>query len=161
MSDWATTGKNPGNERHIITSLYLDSKKMEEHNIHLQKKYKKMEEDIMFERTMCDDAEYLMVAFGSTARICQKALEILRSKGIKVGLLRPITLFPFPKNEINKLSGQVKGILTVEMNAGQMLEDVLLASMGKTKVEFYGRFGGMVPAPDEIVNALQEKLIGG
>ena len=162
MSPWATTGKTPDRQRNIITSLDLDSSKQEKHNIKLQAKYKRMEEeDVMFERIQCDDAEYLIVAFGSSARICQKAVNILRNKGIKVGLFRPITLFPFPKKEINKLASQVKGILTVEMNAGQMVEDVMLAANGKVKVEFYGRMGGMIPAPDEIVNALEQKIIGG
>jgi len=161
MSPWATTGKTPDRQRNIITSLDLDSAKQEKHNIKLQAKYKKMEDDVMFERIQCDDAEYLIVAFGSSARICQKAVDILRKKGIKVGLFRPITLFPFPQKEISKLANQVKGILTVEMNAGQMVEDVMLAVNGKVKVEFYGRMGGMIPAPDEIVNALEQKIIGG
>ncbi|MFH2141811.1 MAG: 3-methyl-2-oxobutanoate dehydrogenase subunit beta, partial [Bacteroidota bacterium] len=158
---WATTGKTPDRERNIITSLELDSAKQEIHNIKLQKKYAKMEEDVLFEKIKCDDAEYIYVAFGSSSRICQKAVDIARAEGIKVGLLRPITLYPFPSKVIKELAGKVKGILSIEMNAGQMVEDIRLAVEGKTKVEFYGRMGGIIPTPSEVVNALKQKLIGG
>jgi len=110
---------------------------------------------------LCDDAEYLIIAFGSSARISKKSVEIAREKGVKVGLLRPITLFPFPYKEIGAYTDQVKGILTVEMNAGQMLEDVRLAVNGKIPIEFHGRMGGIVPTPEEILEALETKLIGG
>ena len=102
--------------------------------------------------------DYILVAFGSAARICQKAMEIARAQGIKVGLIRPITLWPFPSKEIDKYSTKVKGMLTVEMNAGQMVEDVRLAVNGKVKVEHYGRLGGIVPTPSEVVDALQNKF---
>jgi 2-oxoglutarate ferredoxin oxidoreductase subunit alpha len=114
---------------------------------------------VRFEKIDCDDADYLLVAYGTSARICQKVQKLGREKGIKIGLLRPITLWPFPSKELNKLGSQVKGILSVEMSAGQMIEDVKLAVEGKTKVEHYGRFGGMIPSPDEVLNALEEKLI--
>ena len=127
----------------------MQSEVQEKHNFKLQAKYKQIEEaEVRFEKIDCDDADYLIVAYGTSARICQK-----------VGLLRPITLWPFPNIELNKLGGQVKGILSVEMSAGQMIEDVKLAVEGKTKVEHYGRFGGMIPSPDEVLNALEEKLI--
>ena len=159
---WATTGKLKSAERNIITSLYLDSLIMEKHNVHLQKKYALMEEnEVRYEKISCEDAEYAFVAYGSSARICQKAIQIARAKGIKVGLLRPITLFPFPKKQIGMMTDKVKGILSVEMNAGQMIEDVRLAVNGKVKVEHFGRMGGIVPTPDEVVNALIEKIIGG
>ncbi|MEA3444835.1 MAG: 3-methyl-2-oxobutanoate dehydrogenase subunit VorB [Bacteroidota bacterium] len=159
---WATVGKLDSRERNIITSLDLDSAKMEQHNIHLQAKYKMMEEnEVRYERIACDDAEYAFVAYGSSARICQKAIEIARAKGIKAGLMRPITLFPFPKKEIDKMTQKVKGILSVEMSAGQMVEDVRLAVNGKIPVEHFGRYGGIIPTPDEIVEALEEKIIGG
>ncbi|MDP2335940.1 MAG: transketolase C-terminal domain-containing protein, partial [Bacteroidota bacterium] len=109
----------------------------------------------------CDDAEYLLVAFGSSARVCQKAVDLARDKGIKVGLLRPITLFPFPKKPITALSLRVKGVLVVEMNAGQMIEDVQLAAGCSVPVTHYGRMGGIIPSPVEVVNALEQKLIGG
>jgi 2-oxoglutarate/2-oxoacid ferredoxin oxidoreductase subunit alpha len=158
---WATTGKK-NRERNIITSLALQSTQMEKHNIHLQEKYRMIEEnEVRFEKFSCEDAEYAFVAFGSAARICQKAVQIARAKGIKAGLMRPITLFPFPKEVINLMTQKVKGILTVEMNAGQMVEDVRLAVNGKIQVEHFGRFGGIIPTPDEVVEALEQKIIGG
>jgi len=159
---WATTGKPKTRERNIITSLNLDSAVQERHNIHLQEKYRKIEEnEVRFEEFQCEDAEYLYVAYGSSARIAQKAVQLARAKGIKAGLLRLITLFPFPKNKIATLASHVKGMLAVEMSAGQMVEDVRLAVNGKVPVEHYGRMGGMVPSPEEVVIALEKKFIGG
>ena len=112
-----------------------------------------------FEEINCEDADYLIVAFGSMARIGQKAMEIAREEGIKVGILRPITLWPFPKDAIARYADKVKGMLVAELNAGQMIEDVRLAVNGKVNVEHFGRLGGIVPDPDEIVAALKEKLI--
>ncbi|MEI6123715.1 MAG: 3-methyl-2-oxobutanoate dehydrogenase subunit VorB [Bacteroidota bacterium] len=161
ISPWATTGKTPDRERNIITSLDLDSNKQEKHVLSLEKKYLAMEEnEVRYEKIECDDAEYLIVAFGSSARICQKAVDIARAKGIKVGLFRPISLFPFPKIPIAELAKQVKGILTVEMNLGQMVEDVRLAVNGKVPVEHFGRCGGIIPNPDEVVNILETKIMG-
>lgn len=159
---WATTGKTPDRERNIITSLELKSERQEDHNLHLQDKYRQIEEnETKYELINTEDADYLIVAFGSSARIVQKTMEIARKKGHKVGLIRPITLWPFPKKIINELAGQVKGILTVEMNAGQMVEDVKLAVEGKTKVEYFGRFGGMIPSPEEAFQALEQKFLKG
>ncbi len=158
---WATIGKPASRERNIITSLDLDSSKMELHNIHLQSKYRQMEEEeVRFEKINCDDADYLFVAYGSSARICQKSIQLAAEKGIKVGLLRPITLFPFPKKQISEMADKVKGILSVEMSAGQMIEDVKLAVNGRVKVEHFGRYGGIIPTPAEVVDALIEKIIG-
>lgn len=158
---WATNGKKAGSERNISTSLDLDSAKQEVFNHKLQAKYRAMEEnDVRFEKIACDDAEYLFVAYGSSARICQKSVELAREKGIKVGLLRPITLFPYPTKQIQEMLGQVKGILSVEMSAGQMVEDVRLAVNGKVPVEHYGRYGGIIPTPEEVVEALEEKILG-
>lgn len=159
---WVTNGKKAKREQHIITSLELDSGRMEQNNIRFQEKYTKMEEDeVLYEEIQCEDAEYLIVAFGSSARICQKAVDVARAKGIKVGLLRPITLFPFPKKPIAALAEKVKGMLVVEMNAGQMVEDVQLAAGCSIPVKYYGRLGGIVPNPGEVVEALEQKLIGG
>lgn len=156
---WATLGKPANRKPNIITSLELDSHIMEENNLRFQAKYAQVEKDVcMYEEINCEDADYLFVAFGSAARICQKSIEIARSQGIKVGLIRPITLWPYPYKIIDKYSTQVKGILTVEMNAGQMIEDVRLAVNGKVPVEHYGRLGGIVPTPDEIVVALKAKF---
>lgn len=156
---WATLGKPADRKPNIITSLELDSYKMEENNLRFQAKYRKIQEEVcMHQEVNCEDADYLLVAFGSAARICQKAVELARAKGIKVGLIRPITLWPFPSKEIDKYSDKIKGILTVEMNAGQMIEDVRLAVNGKVKVEHYGRLGGIVPTPSEVVDALVNKF---
>ncbi len=160
QSPWATVGKPASRGRNIITSLELDSAIMEEHNIALQKKYATIEEnEVRYEEFWCEDADYLLVAFGASARICQKAVEVAREKGIKVGLLRPITLFPFPSKRIAELAGSVKGILSVELNAGQMVEDIRLAVNGKVPVEHFGRMGGIVFTPDEIVENLFNRLI--
>lgn len=156
-SAWATTGRENGREQHYITSLHLLSEKMEEINIHLQNKYKEVQKnEIRYETINTDDADLLIVAFGLSARSSQKAMELAREEGLKVGLIRPITLFPFPSEIINKLSKQAKGILVVEMNAGQMVEDVRLSLDDNTPVSFYGRMGGMIPQPDDIVNELKK-----
>lgn len=158
---WATLGKEKSREPNIITSLELRSEEMEKINLRLQGRYRSIEEnEVRYEEIMCDDADYLIVAFGTSARVCQKAVEIVRAEGIKAGLLRPITLFPFPTDILKTYASKVKGMLTVEMNAGQMVEDVRLATNGKVPVEFYGRLGGIVPAPNEVVDALKTKLIG-
>lgn len=156
--DWALTGKK-GRERHVITSLELDAHRQEEFNHKLQQKYRKIEaNEVRFEKILCEDADYVLIAYGSSARICQKSIELARKEGIKVGLLRPITLYPFPTKAIAELSEKVKGMLTVEMSAGQMVEDVRLAVNGRIKVEHYGRMGGVVPTPEEIVEALKTQF---
>lgn len=160
--EWATTGKKPGKDHVIITSLELQSEKQEKVNIRIQAKYAKMqEEEVRYETYNCDDAEYLIVAFGSSARISQKAMDMGRKKGLKIGLLRPQTLFPFPTNPIAELANKVKGMISVENNAGQMVEDVRLAVNGKVKVEHFGRMGGIIPTPEEVLVAIEQKLIGG
>jgi 2-oxoglutarate ferredoxin oxidoreductase subunit alpha len=152
---WVTTGKTPERERNIITSLDLDPARQERHNQKLQVKYRKMcETEVRFEAIDCNDADYLFVAYGSCARICQKSVKLARAKGIKAGLIRPITLFPFPSTELDRRAGKLKGILAVEMSSGQMIEDVRLAVSGKVPVELYGRMGGMVPSPEEVFEAL-------
>lgn len=157
---WAAKGTEGKRRRNIITSVELDSYKQEAFNHHLQKKYRAVEQsEVMSEEYMCDDAEYLLVAYGSSARIAKKSVEIARESGIKVGLLRLITLFPFPKNEVGRLSKQVKGILAVEMSAGQMVDDVRLNSQSDVRIEHYGRYGGVIHSPEEVLNALKSKLI--
>ncbi|WP_262326403.1 3-methyl-2-oxobutanoate dehydrogenase subunit VorB [Carboxylicivirga litoralis] len=159
---WATTGKKANRDKNIITSVQLEASVQEAFNHKLQNKYQQVEEnEVLFEEVMCDDAEYLIVAYGSSARICQKSVEIAREKGIKVGMLRPITLYPFPSKRLMERSKQMKGILSVEMSAGQMVEDVKLAVECKVPVEHFGRFGGSVHSPGEVVEALEQKLIGG
>lgn len=158
--EWASTGKTPDRERNIITSLELQSERQEKHNLKIQAKYREIEDnETRCEKIQCDDAEYLIVAYGTSARICQKTVQLAREKGIKLGLLRPITLWPFPKKEIAGLVNQIKGILSVEMSAGQMIEDIKLAVECKVNVEYFGRYGGMIPSPDEVLKAFEEKII--
>ena len=137
---WASTGKPKNRERVVITSLELKPEIMEQRNLALQEKYRKIEEnEVRYEQQHMDDAEYAIVAFGSAARLSEKAIEIAREQGIKVGLFRPITLFPFPTNEIAALAKGKKGILVVEINAGQMVQDVRLAVNGAIPVEQFVR----------------------
>lgn len=160
--EWATTGKKPDRERNIITSLNLDPSRQERFIEKLQAKYRTIEEkEVRYEKIECDDADYLFVAYGTSSRICEKSIQLARNEGIKAGLFRPITLWPFPYNEIMEMTGQVKGMLAVEMSAGQMVEDVKLAVEAKVKVDHYGRMGGIVHSPEEIVEALKQKIIGG
>lgn len=157
---WASTGCDGSRKRNVITSLELKSEVMEERNIHLQEKYKTIREnEVRYETKFMDDADYMIVAFGSAARIAEKAIEMARKKGIKIGLLRPITLWPFPSKEIEAAANNVKGILVAEINAGQMVDDVKLAVSGSVPVVHYGRLGGIVPEPEEMVNVLKEKLV--
>ena len=154
---WATTGKTKDRERNIITSLELTPEVMEKRNLHLQEKYQQIRDnEVRYETQQMDDAEYMIVAFGSAARIAEKAIEIAREEGLKVGLFRPITLWPFPSKEIMEASKGKKGVLVVEINAGQMVEDVLLAVNGTANVKHFGRLGGIVPEPDEIVSEIKK-----
>lgn len=160
--EWATTGKTPDRERNIITSLDLDPARHEKHNNKLQAKYREMEKnEVRFENISCDDAEYLFVAYGTSSRICQKSIQLARKEGIRIGLFRPISLWPYPKKELGEMAKQIKGILSVEMSSGQMVEDVKLSVGEKIKVDHYGRMGGIIPTPEEIVEALKVKIIGG
>ncbi len=157
---WASTGKTADRKPNIITSLELQSDVMERKNLHLQEKYKQVEaNEVRYEALHCEGADYIIVAFGAMARISQKAIEMAKEEGLKIGLIRPITLWPFPSAIIEEYSGKVKGFLSVELNAGQMVEDIRLAVNGKVQVEHFGRLGGVVPSPDEIVTAIQQKLM--
>lgn len=157
---WATLGKTPDRAPNVITSLELDSAMMEKNNERFQAKYRVIEEqEVRYEEVQCDDADYLLVAFGSAARICMKTIELARAEGLKVGLLRPITLWPFPTKVLKTYATKTKGMLSVELNAGQMVEDVRLAVNGVVPVEHYGRMGGIIPTPDGVLDALKEKLI--
>lgn len=153
---WATTGKPKFRQRNFITSLHIKPELMEKHNRDIMNKYKLVEEhEVRFEEIMTHDADYILVAYGLTARICHKAVLIAREKGIKAGMLRPITLYPFPSKKLNKLAEHSKLMLDVELNSGQMVEDVKLAVEGKVSVHYYGRMGGMLPTPEEIVEKLE------
>jgi 2-oxoglutarate ferredoxin oxidoreductase subunit alpha len=160
--DWATTGKPDGKDRRYITSLHIQSDKMEEINRNLQKKYREMEKnEVMYQAINLEDAEYVFTGFGLSGRICTKAMEIGREKGYKIGLIRPKTVFPFPTEIYAETSKKLKGILDVEMNAGQMVEDVKLSVNGACPVEFYGRMGGMIPSPEEIFEHFEKIYIKG
>jgi 2-oxoglutarate ferredoxin oxidoreductase subunit alpha len=152
---WATVGKPPTRERNIITSLFIQPEKMEEVNLLLQKKYREMQQEVRYETIETADAEILLVAYGLSARIAQKALGLARERGINVGLLRPITLFPFPSGAICGLMRKLASVLVVEMNSGQMVEDVKLAVNGRRPVYFKGRMGGMIPSPEEVLAEIE------
>ncbi|MBU0561567.1 MAG: 3-methyl-2-oxobutanoate dehydrogenase subunit VorB [Bacteroidetes bacterium] len=159
---WTTIGRKEGRNSNAITSLHLQPDQMELVNIHLQEKYAEIvKNEIKYETIDCEDADYIIVAYGLVARICQKSASLAREKGIKVGVIRPITLFPFPYDIIREYAGKVKGMFDVEMNAGQMIEDVRLAVEGRVPIGFHGRMGGMIPSPEEILEKFEEKFIGG
>lgn len=158
---WAVTGKDHGRtKRNVVTSLELDSAVMEKNNERFQRTYREIEKnEVRYEARYTEDAEYLVVAFGSIARICMKAIEDASKEGVKVGLIRPITLWPFPYDAIREAAKNVKGILCVEINAGQMIEDVRLAVSDSVPVRHFGRMGGIVPNPNEILDALRRDFI--
>lgn len=152
---WATIGKTKNRDRNIITSLFIEPEVMEQVNIKLQKKYQEISEnECRYEEIQTDDAEIVLVAYGLSARISQKAVDLAREKGIKAGLFRPISLYPYPYEALNKLADKSDNFLVVEMNAGQMLEDVKLAVNGKKPVHFKGRMGGMIMNPEDLVEEI-------
>ncbi len=156
---WATTGCK-GRRPNVVTSLELDPAAMEQRNLQLQAKYAEIQaKETRYEEINCDDADYLIVAFGSCARIAQKAIEHAREEGIRVGLFRPITLWPFPGQALARCARRTKGILVVELNSGQMIEDVRLAVECNEPVQHFGRLGGIVPDPDEVIDALKQTFI--
>lgn len=156
---WAVTGNSKGRKPNVLTTLELDSAKMEQNNLRFQRTYDLIaQNETRWDEHYTDDAEYIMVAFGSIARICLKAIEDARQAGIKIGLVRPITLWPFPSKAIAQASKKAKGILVVELNAGQMIEDVRLAVGSDIPVKHYGRMGGIVPDPQEILDAFTESF---
>lgn len=153
---WATTGKPATRPRNYITSLHILPEKMEVHNQRLEAKFKAIRDnEVRFEEIATDDAEVLLVAYGLSARICHKALDLARAKGIRAGLLRPITLYPFPYQRLQELADQVDLMMSVELNAGQMVEDVRLAVAGKVPVGFFGRMGGMIYTPEDVLQHLE------
>lgn len=157
---WAANGRKGLRKRNVITSLELESSRMEVINEELQAKYRRIEEnETRWEEIDTEDADYLIISFGSVARISTKAKELAAEEGLKVGILRPITLWPFPSEAIRKAAKGKKGILVVELNAGQMIEDVRLAVHDSLPVKHFGRMGGIIPSPSEIVTALKERVI--
>lgn len=159
--DWATTGTGGTRKPNIINSLYIAPEDLEAHNIRLQAKYQKIKEnEVKVESYNIEDADVVISAYGTTARIAKTAIAKLEKEGYKVGLIRPITLWPYPYDEFKKINPNCKGVLTVEMNAGQMVDDVKIAVEGKFPVHFYGRMGGMVPTPEAIIEKVKE-ICGG
>jgi pyruvate/2-oxoacid:ferredoxin oxidoreductase alpha subunit len=149
-------GGNAETKKNLISSIYLDYDELEEHNIKLQTKYLKVEEsEVRFEEIHTEDAEIILIGYGIVSRILQSVIEEARAEGIKAGLLRPISLFPFPKKKINQLANKAKLFFVCEMSNGQMVDDVRLALNGKKPVKFYGRMGGVVPTTQEILNKLR------
>ena len=157
---WATTGTKGQRKPNVINSLYLQSEELEQHNLKLEKKYKAIEEnEVQYEMYHTEDAELVFVAYGTVSRIVKTTVDQLREEGYKVGLIRPITLWPFPKEAFKQIPN-AKNLLVVEMSLGQMIDDVKLASECKLPVEFYGRSGGMIPSPAAIGQKAKE-IIGG
>lgn len=156
--DWIVGG-GKGRKPNIIRSLFLEEGVLEEHNKKLQEKYARIRRlEVKYESIQTDDAELLLVSYGSMARLASEVVTRLRKKGIKAGLLRPITLWPFPYSPIRKLTDRVRFFFVVEMSEGQMLEDVKLAVEGAVPVYFYGRLGGGVPTPLEVMERIEEKV---
>ena len=159
-AEWATTG-TPGRPRRFLSSIYLNPVDEEVQNLRLLHRWQDITaREIRYKGYFLDDCDYLVVGFGTAGRIALSAVRSARAEGIRVGLLRPVTLAPFPSDLITELAPHMQGILVVEMNSGQMLDDVRLAVAGKAPVEFYGRLGGVVPFPDEIVNEIHRMAKG-
>ncbi len=159
--DWAAVGQGNRDHRNIITSLEILAEGLEKMNFVLQEKYAKIRKDeVKVEEYKMDDAEYAITAFGTVARIAKTSVEMARADGIKLGLIRPITVWPFPENEIASYTDKLKFFFDVEQNEGQMLEDVKLAVNGKKPVYYYGRLGGIVPTAEEIYDEFKKHLGG-
>ena len=154
--DWALTGAK-GRKSQFISSIYLDPVEEEVFNLKLREKYRLIEEnEVRYKESALEDAEIAIVAFGTAGRISQSAMKMAREEGIRVGIFRPISLYPFPYELIKEIREKVRAILVVEMSGGQMLEDVKLAVEGRIPVHFYGRMGGVLPLPDEILEEIRK-----
>ena len=161
---WAATGWKPGDDpakRAVINSLYINTEELTVHNNELQATYREIEKnEVMYEAYLCEDADYVITAFGTVARIAKSAINELREQGIKVGLFRPITVWPFPYKELAEAAKNAKALLDVEANEGQMLQDVKLAINGAKPVEYFGHCGSLMPTTDEIVAKILEMKEG-
>lgn len=161
VKDWAASGGHTSKDRRVITSLYLDPKKLEDHNLNLYRKYQEIvKNEQKYELVNIDNAEYIIVAYGTMARICRSAIETLKEEGINVGMIRPITIWPYPEVAFKSLPSTLKEFLVCELSLGQMLDDVKIAVNGRYPISFFGRTGGMLPEPEDIVYAIK-KLIKG
>lgn len=160
---WAVTGTKCEREHNIINSLYLKPEQLEEKNFERYEKYKAVEEnETMFEEYLTEDAEICVVAFGIAARVAKNAINEARSRGLKVGMIRPITLWPFPKKPLAAAADKCKAFVSVEMNMGQMIEDIELAIRCRKPVLLCNRVGGMIPTPEDVLSKIEEAdKIGG
>lgn len=159
IPSWATRGNTADRERNIITSLFIEPEKMEQINLQLQEKYTRMKKEAAAEEIRTEDAEIVLVAFGLASRICQRVVEMARERGIRAGLVRPITLYPYPSEIVARVAERAERFLVVEMNAGQMVEDVRLAVNGKRPVDFKGRMGGIIPTAEEILVEVERLMV--
>lgn len=154
-ADWVTNGA-AGRRPRVVKSLHLQPEELEAHNQHLQAKYRAIQAaEVRWTGELLEDAEVAVVAYGTAARVARTAIRRARDGGLRAGLFRPISLWPFPSGPLAELATRVRGLLVVELSAGQMVEDVRLAVEGRTPVDFHGRTGGMVPTPDEVLAALR------
>jgi 2-oxoglutarate ferredoxin oxidoreductase subunit alpha len=154
--DYALTGAKDRDKR-VVSSIYLQGEEMEAYNLKIQAKLAEIKQtEVRYTEYMVDDALLLVIGYGTAGRIAYSAVEMARQKGMKVGLLRPQTLWPFPEARISALADRIEGCLVVEMNAGQMIDDVRLAAGGQVPISFFGRMGGVVPMPDEIFHAIEQ-----
>jgi 2-oxoglutarate ferredoxin oxidoreductase subunit alpha len=158
IPSWATRGKTADRERNIITSLFIEPERMEQINLQLQEKYRRVQKEACAEEIRTEDAEIVLVAFGLASRICQKVVEQARERGIAAGLIRPMTLYPYPSDVVSRAADRAQRFLVVEMNAGQMVEDVRLAVNGRRPVDFKGRMGGIIPTPEEILAEVERLM---
>ena len=159
---WAVTGTGMKREHNIINSLFLKPEELERTNFERYERYKIIEEnEVMYEEYLMDDAEICIAAFGIAARVSKNAINEARKKGIKVGMIRPITLWPFPTKQFAKAAEQVKSFISVELSMGQMIEDIRLAVNGKAPVTLCNRTGGMIPSPEQVLAAIEEAAKGG
>ena len=158
---WATNGAK-GRERHVLTSIYLEPLEEEKTNLRLLQRWEEIQaNEIRYKEYFLDDAEIVVIGFGTAGRVALSAVRAAREQGIKVGLFRPVSVNPYPYKRVAELAAKAKSLLVVEMNTGQMLDDVRLAVNGRTPIEFYGRLGGVVPFPDEILGEIQRVVKGG
>lgn len=160
--DWALVGTKGKRERNVIVTLQMDAQALERHNIHLKEKYDLIEKsEIRYELYNMKNQPLVAVAYGTTARIVKSAIELLKEEDLEVGLIRPITLWPFPVQAFQQIPASVKALLAVEMSMGQMIDDVRIANNGRFPVHFFGRSGGMVPTQREVADKIKELLSGG
>ena len=157
---WATNGTEGQRPRNVINSLYIEAAKLEEVNLRIHARYQEAQREVRYATEGLEDAEFAVVAYGTAARVAYTALQQLRAEGLRVGLFRPITLYPFPEAALRDLAGRVRALLVVELSLGQMVEDVRLAAAGRCPVEFYGRSGGIIATPEEVVGALRKLAAG-